>query len=156
MSRSPEETVEAGADFGALLAPGDVVAVHGDLGAGKTTFVRGLVRGLAQGPAQGMAQGPVHTPGDEFMVVTSPTFSIVHTYSAGGVVVHHVDAFRVASEAELDELGFDEYLDGTAVVIVEWPARIGSRLPHDAIHFTLQHIDMDDGVRRISAGAPDP
>ena len=146
MARSPEETVEAGADFGALLAPGDVVAVHGDLGAGKTTFVRGVVRGVTQGLAR--------TPGDEFGVVTSPTFSIVHTYSAGDVVVHHVDAFRVASEAELDELGFDEYLDGIAIVIVEWPARIGSRLPHDAIHVTLQNIE--DGVRRISAGAPGP
>lgn len=123
VSRSAEETLAAGAAFAARLEPGTVVALHGDLGAGKTTFVRGVVKALVNAEA------------------TSPTFSIVHTFTDGVTVVHHVDAFRIESEAELDELGFDDYLDGAAIVLVEWPENLGSRLPGDALHVTLRHAD---------------
>jgi len=134
----PDDTVAAGRAIGRLLKPGDVLTMRGDLGAGKTTLVRGIVAGLGGNPD----------------VVTSPTFAIVQTYSTAGAPVHHVDAFRIESVDELDEFGFDEYFGGDAIVLVEWPERVAERLPADTCDLELEHREVG---RRISAvRAPDP
>ncbi len=123
VTTAPEETHSAGMAFATLLRPGAVVALRGDLGAGKTTFVRGVIAGLGGDPRD----------------VSSPTFALVNTYTIPGGVVHHVDAYRIKSEAELDEMGFDEYIDGSAIVMVEWPDVALTRLPATMLRVELQH-----------------
>ena len=115
-------TARLGADLAAVARVGDVFALSGDLGAGKTTLARGFVRALAGGPA---------------MDVPSPTFTLVQSYP-GRIAVHHFDLYRLASGSDLDELGFDEAVsDGVA--LVEWPERAAELLPAGRIRIELAH-----------------
>ena len=107
---SPEETERLGAAVAAELRPGDVVTVAGELGTGKTTFVRGACRGLG-------VEGPV----------TSPTYTIGHRYQ-GSVLVSHLDLFRFASVSAPEWGDLEPYFDG-ALVFVEWPEAAGDGLP---------------------------
>lgn len=112
ITHSPEQTEQAGADFAKTLKPGDVVTLDGDLGAGKTAFARGVLRGLGY-------------PGR----VTSPTFAIANEYSAPDGTVVHFDLYRILDEEALFELGFEEYLDGTRILLIEWSENAGGLLP---------------------------
>jgi len=112
-------TVALGARIAAGLAPGDAVALEGDLGAGKTTLARAILRAL------GVTEE-----------VPSPTFTLVQQYDTERLSVRHYDLYRVASAAEIGELGLDEALDDGAALI-EWPERAGERLPADALHVAL-------------------
>ena len=94
-------------DIAALIEPGDTITLSGDLGAGKTTFARALIRHLA---------------GDESVEVPSPTFTLVQTYALPRFALIHADLYRLSSQAELTELGFDDAPEG-AVMVVEWPDR---------------------------------
>ncbi len=110
-------TVALAEDLAACLAVGDVVALVGDLGAGKSTLARALIRTLAA---------------DDGLEVPSPTFTLVQSYDLGRLRLAHFDLYRLSDEGELDELGFDEAVaDG--VVVVEWPDRAGGRLPENAL-----------------------
>ena len=130
-----EATALLGEDIAAALQPGNVVALKGDLGAGKTTLARALVRALAADPT---------------LEVPSPTFTLVQAYETR-LPVAHFDLYRVGSPAELDELGFsDAAADG--VVLIEWPERAGDRLPADAIVVELTQLG-DGRVARIPDGA---
>ena len=133
-TRSPEETEAAGERLAATLGPGDVVALTGELGAGKTCFVQGLVRGLG---ARGGA--------------TSPTFVLVNHYR-GRVPVYHVDAYRTGSLSELLDLGLDEMLDGAGVTIVEWADRLEPLLPARAVRVSI--AGLGDEPRRIVVEDP--
>jgi tRNA threonylcarbamoyladenosine biosynthesis protein TsaE len=114
-------TALAGAALAALVRGGDAVALIGDLGAGKTTLVAGLVRALGGGAAG------------------SPTFALVHEYPGGRLVVWHVDLYRIEREAELVELGLDELLgDPRGVCLVEWADRFGV-MPPDHLRLELAH-----------------
>ena len=126
---SEEETASAGEQLAAQLRPGDVVLLYGDLGAGKTAFVRGLARGL------GAPEGDV----------SSPTFTIVQEY-AGRVPLYHVDLYRLEPK-EVDDLGLDELVSGDGVVAIEWAERWHGR-PDDVIEVTLEHAGED--ARRIA------
>lgn len=130
---TPEATVALGRALAARLAAGDVVALHGDLGAGKTHLVKGIATGLG-----GRADD-----------VTSPTFTLVHEYDTAPVLVH-ADLYRVESEAEAAALGLDEWMEGGAVVVVEWPERAPGLLPPDALHLTLAHLGGNR--RRLALG----
>jgi tRNA threonylcarbamoyladenosine biosynthesis protein TsaE len=137
---SPEETDAAGQRLGATLGSGDVVALSGELGAGKTVFVQGLVRAL------GVTSG-----------ATSPTFVLVNEYR-GRLPVHHVDAYRTASLAELLDLGVEEMMDGDGVTIIEWAERLEPMLPARAVRVRIagvgdepRRITIDD--RRRDAGS---
>ena len=110
-TESAAETQELGEKLGFLLRPGDVVRLEGNLGAGKTTMAQGICRGLK-----------VYEP------VTSPTFSIIHQYN-GKYPVYHIDAYRIESELELEELGLEEILEGDGVSLVEWAENILSVMP---------------------------
>ncbi|MGD9914651.1 MAG: tRNA (adenosine(37)-N6)-threonylcarbamoyltransferase complex ATPase subunit type 1 TsaE [Rhizobiaceae bacterium] len=123
-------TVRLGEDIAAVLRPGDVLALEGDLGAGKTTLARGLIRALA---------------GDPEMDVPSPTFTLVQAYE-GRLPVAHLDLYRLSSPDELDELGLDEALSA-GVAIIEWPDRAGDRLPADAIRIELAEEGEGRAVR---------
>jgi tRNA threonylcarbamoyladenosine biosynthesis protein TsaE len=124
-----------------LLRPGDVIALFGDLGAGKTALARALIRALP---------GP---PGAAAEEVPSPTFTLVQTYERQPAPVWHFDLYRLEGAAEVEELGFSEALAGD-IVLVEWPERLGSLLPHDALSVTLI-FDAGTGRRARLAGGGD-
>jgi tRNA threonylcarbamoyladenosine biosynthesis protein TsaE len=130
-THSPEETRAAGARLARGLDPGDVVALRGDLGAGKTCFVQGLARGL------GVRAWP-----------TSPTFVLVNEYR-GELPLHHVDAYRVAVAAELVEVGLLELLDGDGVTVIEWADRVGALLPDRTIHVSIEGVGDEPRTIRI-------
>lgn len=124
-----------GRRLAARLAPGDVVLLSGDLGAGKTALARGILAGLGH-------------VGE----VPSPTFTLVQSYEVPGVrlPVWHVDLYRLEDPDEVEELGLDEILADGALVI-EWPERAGGRWP-EALHLTL--TDSGEGSRRLTARVP--
>jgi tRNA threonylcarbamoyladenosine biosynthesis protein TsaE len=111
-SNSEQETRSIASALGRDLAMGTVLLLSGDLGAGKTAFVRGLAEGLGIDP-------------DE---VTSPTFTIVHEYRGGRLPLVHVDLYRL-DRADLDEIGLDQDLAATGIVAVEWSERLSRRIP---------------------------
>jgi tRNA threonylcarbamoyladenosine biosynthesis protein TsaE len=120
LSTSPDDTLALAERVGALLRPGDVVVLSGELGTGKTVFAKGLARALG-----------VTDP------VVSPTFTIVHEY-AGVVPFVHVDVYRIDRLQELHDLGFDDLLGADAVTVVEWGDRVGSLLPTDRLAVALE------------------
>ena len=133
---SPEETAAAGARLGATLKSGDVVALTGELGAGKTVFVQGLTRAL------GVATG-----------ATSPTFVLVNEYR-GRVPVHHVDAYRTTNLAELIDLGIEEMMDGEGVTVIEWAERVEPLLPARAVRVRIAGVGDEPRTILIERPAP--
>ena len=129
-TRSAEETEAAGAELAERLAPGDVVLVTGELGSGKTTFVRGAARALG-------VVGPV----------TSPTFTIGHVLP-GRVEVAHLDLYRLGSLAGEDPALLDDYLTDERVAFVEWPAAAEPQLRRVAARVRLEHAGEER--RRIT------
>lgn len=134
-TRSAEETRAAGERLGRTLGPGDVVALTGDLGAGKTCFVQGLARGL----------GATTWP-------TSPTFVLVNEYRAN-LPIHHVDAYRVGSPAEMIDIGLSELIDGDGVTVIEWADKITALLPDRAIHVAIDGVGDEARTIRTRRGA---
>ena len=133
-SHDPTETQAIGERLGARLGPGAVVACTGELGAGKTCFVQGLVRGLG---VTGRA--------------TSPTFVLVNEYR-GRLAVHHVDAYRVRGPDEMVDIGLLELIDGDGVTIIEWADRVASLLPARTVRV---HLDgLGDDPRTITIRRP--
>ncbi len=123
-SNSPEETEAIAREFAAELAGDDIVALEGELGAGKTCFTRGLVFGLGStGPA------------------TSPTFTLLHEYSGGRLPIYHFDFFRLATESEAAALALDDYFFGGGVCIVEWPNRFPGLIPPTAKWVKIDSVD---------------
>jgi len=133
VSGSEEETLAAGERFAARLTAGATVLLFGDLGAGKTAFVRGLARGLG-------------VPADE---VTSPTFTLVQEYR-GRLTLHHVDLYRL-EPAEVGDLGLDELTAGDAVVAIEWAERWHDA-PQGACEVRLSH-EGDERRRIVITGS---
>ena len=123
--RGARSTEALGAAVASALRVGDVVCLWGPLGAGKTTLARGLIRAL-MGPGQ---EAP------------SPTFTLVQTYEAPDFPLAHLDLYRLSGPEEVRELGLDEALEDGAAVI-EWPERLGSRLPPDRLDIRLR-IEAD-------------
>jgi tRNA threonylcarbamoyladenosine biosynthesis protein TsaE len=121
-ARTPEETAAAGEALGRTLGPADVVALYGELGAGKTCFTQGVVRGL-----------------DVEVRATSPTFVLVNEYR-GRLPVHHVDAYRTASVGELLDLGLLDLLGGDGVTIVEWADKADPVLPARTVRVRIEGL----------------
>ena len=113
---SVEETWQAAAEVARMLTPGTVIALHGELGAGKTTFVQGLARALG-----------VTRP------VTSPTFTVCIEYRTKTFTFVHMDLYRLSGPDDLLTIGYPEYLENGAVVAVEWPERANDLIPPDAL-----------------------
>jgi len=130
------ETETLAAALGRVLRPGDLVVLTGELGAGKTTFVKGVARAL------GVLEH-----------VTSPTFTIVQEYE-GAVPVAHVDVYRLERVQELHDLGFEELLEGR-VVLVEWGEMIAPLLPRDRVEVGLSMMD-DSDTRAVEIAACGP
>lgn len=129
-------TLALGARLAALLRPGMVIFLHGELGAGKTTLVRGLLRALGVGG-----------------VVKSPTYTLVEPYDIAGHRIHHFDLYRLRDPMELEEMGIRDYLGGDSICLVEWPERGAPLLSARDLDITLT---MSAGVgegRTASLGA---
>ena len=120
-SHSPEETFAHGHALAASLRAGDVVALDGDLGAGKTHFVKGIAAGIG-------------CEGD----VTSPTFTLVHEYTGGRVPLFHFDFYRLESEEEVLRIGLDDYLGAGGVLVIEWAGKFPGVLPAGTRWFHLR------------------
>lgn len=135
ISKSVEETIAAGRAYGREASKGDVFALAGDLGAGKTQFVKGFVAGL-----------------ESSAEVTSPTFVLVHEYGGGRLPVYHFDFYRLENRDAILRLGFDDYIFGDGVSLIEWADRHPDLIPSHArwLSFELK----DENTRVIKEGTP--
>ena len=131
-TRSARATHALGRRLGRLLVPGDVVALVGELGAGKTQLVRGACAGAA-------------VPEEE---VSSPSFAIVATYR-GRIPVHHADLYRIGDEDELYGTGFGDLVGGEGALLVEWADRIPGALPEEKLTVSLRHDKRAPNVRHV-------
>lgn len=127
-----------GEEFAREAAPGQVWALVGDLGAGKTHFVKGVADGLRSGAS-----------------ATSPTFTLLHEYADGRLPVYHFDFYRLESADEVLDLGLDEYLDGDGLTVIEWADKFPALLPSRASWFYFSHA-ADDPAGRIIRRAAAP
>ena len=131
-SRSEDDTRRFGARLAGTLRGGDLLGLRGDLGSGKTCFVRGLAEGL----------------GIAVRKVRSPTFTLVNEYSGGRLPLYHIDLYRL-SPSPVDRMALREYLDGHGVCAVEWFERLGEAAPHLDIAFT--YVSTDEREIVVSA-----
>jgi tRNA threonylcarbamoyladenosine biosynthesis protein TsaE len=120
-SQSVEQTEQIAADLASKLNGGECIALYGDMGAGKTQFVRGLLRGL----------------GGNANSVSSPTFVLLNVYDSGRVKVFHLDAYRIYGAEDFEAIGFAEFLEQRGVVVVEWAARVERLLPTDRMNVKI-------------------
>ena len=134
ITNSPAETEAVGAALARVLQPGTVIAYRGDLGAGKTAFTRGLAKGL------GVRER-----------VTSPTYTIVNEYLGGRMPLFHFDMYRLGSEDELFEIGWEDYLERNGVCAVEWSETVWGAM-EDAIFVTISRLDEDTRKIEIEGG----
>ena len=131
-----EATLNLGWRLASVVRAGDVIALHGDLGAGKTTLARGMLAALGL-----MGEAP------------SPTFAIVQPYAPPEtrIPVIHVDLYRIDDPDDAEELGLDDYLEDS-LLLIEWPERLGDRMWGHALHLTLMRTA--DGARALTAAVP--
>ena len=135
ITNSEAETEKVGEDFAASLPGGTVVAMYGDLGAGKTAFVRGMARGMGLSCR-----------------VSSPTFTIVNEYD-GPTPLFHFDMYRLDSSDELFDIGWEDYLSRGGVCAVEWSERIDSALPPDTLTVSIARGEHDnDRIISVTGG----
>ena len=130
ITASEAETEQAGETLGRTLRPGDVVLLYGELGAGKTAFVRGMARGLGASP-------------DE---VSSPTFTLIQEYAGSAATLYHVDLYRL-EPAEINDLGLDDLVSGDGIVAIEWAERWPGR-PDDVTEVRIE--EAGDNRRSIA------
>jgi tRNA threonylcarbamoyladenosine biosynthesis protein TsaE len=132
ISKSPAETVRIGRILGEGLKAGDVVALTGELGAGKTCLTQGIACGLG-------------VPED--YAVTSPTFTLINEYPGLEVPLFHVDLYRLQGAADLADTGFEEYLSGGGVIVIEWAEKIPDTVPDGAVCVALTYLE--ENVRKM-------
>jgi tRNA threonylcarbamoyladenosine biosynthesis protein TsaE len=141
-TQSPAETYALGQQLGGLLRPGQVIALHGDLGAGKTVLTQGIAAGL------GVTER-----------VTSPTFTLVNRYpAANGFDLVHIDCYRlgdgsVDAAQEASAFGLEEILEAEAVVVIEWAERVVALLPADHLEITIAQPEGDEQTRQFTFAA---
>ena len=136
ISLSPEETEKIAYDFAKTLSGGEIITLDGDLGAGKTAFVRGLALGL------GISDN-----------VSSPTFTIVNEYHSGNIPLMHFDVYRIESSDEMYDIGWEEYISKGAVVVVEWSKNIYDIFDGSQIEINItKNLDISENYREILIG----
>lgn len=141
ITKSPQETIDTAVKLGGLLKAGDMIAYKGGLGAGKTTFTRGIAVGLGLGDN-----------------VTSPTFALVNEYHGDKLSLYHFDMYRICSEEDLETTGFYDYPFEENVAAVEWSENIAEFLPKHTIYITINRLSesereiiIEDGERFAAA-----
>lgn len=125
ISNSPQDTYDFGKFLGENLKPGNLVALCGELGAGKTCLTQGIARGLGV---------------PEEYRVTSPTFTIINEYP-GRLTLYHLDLYRLSGVRDLDEIGYEECFNGHGVVVIEWAEKIKEVIPEGALFISITYID---------------
>ena len=135
-TRSAEETYQLGVSIGEKALPGQVYTLVGDLGVGKTVFTQGMAKGLG-----------IDEP------VSSPTFTIVQVYEEGRLPFYHFDVYRIGDISEMDEIGYEDYIYGEGVALIEWANLIEEILPEGRIAITIEK-DLEKGFdyRKITIG----
>jgi tRNA threonylcarbamoyladenosine biosynthesis protein TsaE len=129
---SVEETLELGYRLGNQLKKGDIICLNGDLGAGKTAFTSGIAKAMG-------IQG----------YITSPTFTIVNEYNAA-VPLYHFDVYRIVDSDEMYEIGFDEYIDGNGIIVIEWADSIKNIIPQNQISVRIKKTTENEDARDIT------
>lgn len=134
-----EDTAKYAWNLASLAKPGQVYALIGDLGVGKTVFTKGFAQGLG-----------IEEP------VSSPTFTILQIYEEGRIPLYHFDVYRIEEPEEMEEVGFDEYVSGDGVCLIEWANRIEEILPDDTIYVVIEK-DLEKGLdyRKITVVRPE-
>ncbi len=136
-TNSPEETIRAAEKLGSLIGAGDIIAFKGGLGAGKTTFTRGLALGLGMND-----------------VVSSPTFALVNEYRGEKITLYHFDMYRISSEEDLESTGFYDYPFEENAAVIEWSENISEFLPENTLYISINRLSetereiiIEDGGR---------
>jgi tRNA threonylcarbamoyladenosine biosynthesis protein TsaE len=135
ITQSPQETIQKASDFAKELKAGDIVLLEGELGAGKTTFVKGLAKGLKA----------------KMDKVVSPTFVLMNVYK-GRIPIYHFDLYRLERPEEIASLNIDEYLGAEGVAVIEWPKRLGDQMPQNTYLIELKH--KNELEREICVSSP--
>ena len=130
-THSAEETVALGRELAAALKPGSMVLLHGDLGAGKTTLVKGIAEGFQAAEADR---------------VTSPTFTLIHEYRAPEITLYHIDLYRIDTQRELDTLALDDLMDGSSILLIEWGEKFERFRRERDVEIAIEHRGGDERV----------
>jgi len=125
ISDSREQTLEMGRLIGAILERGDIVALIGELGSGKTCLTQGMAKGLGV---------------DENVPVVSPTFTLINEYP-GKIPLIHLDVYRLSGPRDLEDMGYEEYFEGGGVIVIEWAEKIRDILPAKTLFISMRYID---------------
>lgn len=136
ITRSSEETIQVGRELASRLKPGTITLLRGDLGAGKTT----LVKGIAEGFHAALAED-----------VTSPTFTLIHEYRSPEVTLYHIDLYRIDTQRELDTLALDDLIDPKSILLIEWGEKFERFLRESSAQIAIEHMGGDE--RRITVGS---
>ena len=135
ITHSPEETIKTAEKIGSLLKAGDMIAYKGGLGAGKTTFTRGIANGIGLGDC-----------------VSSPTFALVNEYRGKNITLYHFDMYRIQTEDGLETTGFFDYPFEDNIAVIEWSENIAEFLPENIIYITINTIGENDREIIIEGG----
>ncbi len=132
-SFTEKDTFEVGRHYGAMALPGGVICLDGDLGAGKTVFVKGFAKGL-----------------EVKENISSPTFTIINEYDSGRIPLYHFDVYRLEDETEAEEIGAEEYFYGDGVCLIEWASVIEKIIPESAVRIRItRNPSMGEDYRLI-------
>ena len=134
LSKSADQTLRLGEKLAKHLREGDIVCLEGDLGSGKTTLIKGIAKGLKIAPAK----------------VNSPTFVLMNAYQ-GRLPLYHFDLYRLAKREEIGAIGYEEFLYGGGVSVIEWAERLGPLTPKEYVRIELKHKDENERLIRLSA-----
>jgi tRNA threonylcarbamoyladenosine biosynthesis protein TsaE len=128
-THSAEETTELGRKLAAELKPGSIVLLRGELGAGKTTLVKGIAEGFSAAEA-----------GD----VTSPTFTLIHEYRGPQVTLYHIDLYRIDTQRELDTLALDDLMEPQTILLIEWGEKFERFAKERDVEIAIEHMGGDE------------
>src|SRR5689334_25362538 len=135
-THSAEETTDLGRQLAAELRPGSIVLLRGDLGAGKTTLVKGIAEGFKAAEADG---------------VTSPTFTLIHEYRGPEVTLYHIDLYRIDTQRELDTLALDDLMEPNTILLIEWGEKFQRFAKERDVEIAIEHRGAEDRVVTVKA-----
>ena len=134
-TNSPEETIALGRDLASMLVPPKIVILRGDLGAGKTTLVKGIAEGF-------------HAASHDD--VTSPTFTLIHEYRGPSATLYHIDLYRIDTQRELETLGLDDLMTDNSVLLIEWGEKFPRFQKERDVEIAIERLS--DNERKITVG----